>query len=232
MKLLSSYITAIKWVTVSFLCLFNYSHAKERQSHGYRFENWVIENFYNNQNAQYTDKWDVPPHSAHSLVPKQFHTYPVSVKTVKSGQSIGFGDALRQQAIEQDFLLIVGIWDADGNKKYWQGVIVKLFSATEWSDLWNPIQLSDLQSFDSLVKDRSLEIDVVRRNAKALKKKSPFNLAIMQLNPKIDPYGQRRLQCSLQYKVYQYWKDEKTELWGVPIPDSILNYDQETLSIS
>jgi hypothetical protein len=60
--------------------------------------------------------------------------------------------------------------------------------------------LEDLRQFDRLIKESPLPIKELRRGAPRPKKSLPFNQAIIQLNPKFDSDGQRRLQCSIRFR--------------------------------
>jgi hypothetical protein len=200
--------------------------AEERQSHGYHFENWVIDHFYNGKSNDYDHKWDASNKNADiKKVPTEFLNLPVSIKVVKEHQSIGFGDALRQFKIDQDFLLIVAIWREENSLKYWCGLIVKKMNLFDWNQLWEPIQEVDLIRYDSMVKDRTIPVEEIRNKAKSEKSMYPFSESIMQMNPKIDSNGQRRVQCSLRWQVYENWITQNTDtpnLWDVPIPNYLL----------
>lgn len=84
----------------------------EVQLHGFDFENWIKQTFFAEFSVSYSNKWDVPAEANDDgIVPIEFRRLPVSIKTCKNRCPIGFGDALRQFKIDEDFLLIVGFWE-------------------------------------------------------------------------------------------------------------------------
>lgn len=67
------------------------------QHHGFAFERWVKETFFEPFKANYAQKWDVPAeHNCLCEVPLDLRGLPVSIKTAKFGSPIGLGDAARQ----------------------------------------------------------------------------------------------------------------------------------------
>jgi len=201
--------------------------SREVQKHGYLFEEWVHATFFDNyQLENYTQEWDVP--ATHN---KRYGGVPVSIKFTKYGTSVDLGDALRQFHIDQDFLLIIGYWRQEGNRKR----IVNLVGATVnpklWKSLWSPITYDDLTKLDAVVKDRTLEHRRAAAEAKRLKSAPPFTGAVMTVNPKIDDKGQRRLQCSLRFDfVFERLAPKadprpltSPQLFGVPAPEPFLS---------
>lgn len=77
---------------------------KERQAHGFSFENFIIERFKMRNTEGYTSKWDAI----------YFDGTPVSIKTtnINKANDIMLGDIFRQYSIKEDkFILIIGFWD-------------------------------------------------------------------------------------------------------------------------
>lgn len=167
----------------------------EVQSHGFVFENWVKDTFFNGYRGGYSDKWDVP---------MKFNKkgLPVSIKTAKYGSTIGLGDAIRQFSTDEDFLLIVGFWKQEGKLKRIVNASSVIIKKDDWKDLWVPIKLIDLQKLDSLIKNMNIGHKEVRIMAQDLKKTTPYSLAKITLNPKIDSKKQRRLQCGIKFNLY------------------------------
>lgn len=90
----------------------------EVQLHGFDFENWIKKTFFAEFSISYSSKWDVPAEfNTLEIIPNEFRNLPVSVKTCKNRSPIGFGDALRQFGINEDFLLIVGFWEQENDNK-------------------------------------------------------------------------------------------------------------------
>jgi hypothetical protein len=167
----------------------------EVQGHGFTFEKWVRQTFFNNFEAtSYTGKWDVD---------KEFNAnnggLPVSIKAASYGSPVGLGDALRQFQIDEDFLLIVGFWRQEENKKRIVNIVAAPITVSLWKSLWHPIALADLKNLDDVIKDRSLTYQQARAEAQRIKSQPPFTQAHIVVNPKIDSRTQRRLQCSLGF---------------------------------
>jgi hypothetical protein len=198
----------------------------EVQRHGFDFEEWVRDTFFEGYKGEYTQDWDLP-----ATVNPRFGGIPVSIKTAKYGSSIGLGDALRQFKIEESFLLIVGFWKQEGQHKKWVNIVATEVQPAQWRNLWNPITVADIQKLDSLIKDRSLHYEEVREQAKTLKSSSPYADCLMVLNPKIDSKVQRRLQCSLPFSVLfeklaparNREEQESPQLFGVSAPQPFLS---------
>lgn len=178
----------------------------EVQRHGFDFENWVKQNFFAEFNAAYTQKWDIPVEANHlKKIPKELQHLPVSMKTCKFGSPIGFGDALRQIRNAEDFLLIVGFWRQSGSYKNFVAVEAAKIRAGDWRNLFLPLNEADLIALDLIIKDVQSHYSEARKLAKELKSSDKFKQTKIILNPKIDSKTQRRLQCSLPFKVL--WQD-------------------------
>ncbi len=176
----------------------------EVQLHGFDFENWLRNQFFEKFNISYSNKWDVPKEfNKLQIVPEKFRNLPISIKTCKNNSPIGFGDALRQFRITEDFLLIVGFWEQSGIYKNFVSVEAVKITANDWRNLFAPLSEKDLQILDSIIKDKEKHYNQARQMAKEIKK--PFSPTKIILNPKIDSKNQRRLQCSLPFKVF--WQD-------------------------
>jgi hypothetical protein len=219
-----------------------------RQQHGLDFEDWLSGTFFSSfTRLGITAKWDftgVAYKSKYSALTAKFNGLPVSVKTCKYGTSINFGDALRQIENEEDFLLIVGFWQKAGNTKKFVSVKAVMVSSHFWKRLFmenlmdneeeGDVYSSDEEEFslftsrirklDSVIKDRDVGYKETRTSAKKLKAALPESS--MVLNPKIDSKSQRRLQCSMQFKVFWSvvmgeadFRQEECEFWGETVPE-------------
>jgi hypothetical protein len=199
----------------------------EVQRHGFTFEEWVRKQFFGGYQApSYTGHWDVPAERN-----EKFGGIPVSIKTAKIGTPIGFGDALRQFSIREDFLLIVGYWKQDGGNKRIVNTIAAPITTLIWGSLWAPITLNDLRELDSAIKDRTIGYQESRRRAQAIKTAPPFTSAAITLNPKIDSKTQRRLQCSIGFALMfdrvvsdaTRGEIESPELFGIRVIEPFLS---------
>jgi hypothetical protein len=203
----------------------------EVQRHGFDFENWVKEKFFEKFEAKYTTKWDVPKEANNlDIVPKEFHNLSVSIKTCKFGSPIGFGDALRQFNNYEDFLLIVGFWKQSGIYKNFVAVEGVKITASNWKHLFLPLILDDLNLLDSTIKNTELDYSEARKRAKEIKKSEKFAQTKIVLNPKIDSKTQRRLQCSLPFNVFwedfvgiECYQNVDCDLFGENVPNPFLS---------
>ncbi len=173
-------------------CLLN---ASEVQKHGLSFEHWVADTFFEGYRPkEMTQKWDIP-----AQYNKLHGGVPVNPKATKFGTAVGMGDALRQYDVDEPFLLIVGFWKQDGDRKVFVQSLTAHITPEKWRELWGAVTRADIESLDRTVKDKSLSIPDARREALKIKSLPPFSDAVIQVNPKID-HAQRRLQCSIPYK--------------------------------
>jgi len=172
-----------------------HSPAREVQSHGLLFEQWLRDTFFGGYKPQnYTQKWDIP-----ATANPDHGRIPVNPKATKHGAPIGLGDAVRQFEINETFLLIVGFWEqVTPAEKRWTNVQAVTVAPENWKKLWFPVTQADLDRLNGVVKDKSLSLDEARKRAQEIKSQPPFTLAVIQVNPKIDS-SQRRLQCSLRF---------------------------------
>lgn len=201
--------------------------AQEVQRHGLVFERWVRDTFFDGYKpASYTQRWDIPAaaNRAHGGI-------PVNPRAVKFGTAVDLGDALRQYEIDQPFLLILGFWEQDGEEKRFVNIVAPVVAPELWRTLWGSVTYADLLKLDALIKDTGPSIEELRRRALQMKNSPPFTTAVIQLNPKIDDRGQRRLQCSIRFgDVFKYLApgaDPKPQaepsLFGVHFPGPVVS---------
>lgn len=197
------------------------SNAVEVQNHGYQWEKWVRDTFFEGYEGAYTQEWDVAKEAN-----KKYGNVPVSIKFTKYGTSVDLGDALRQFAIDEKFMIIIGYWKQEGNRKRVVNIVAPVLTPEQWQKMFEPIRKEDLQKLDSTVKNRDLTPREAALEASKMKREAPFTKALMTLNPKIDTKGQRRLQCSLRFDyVFKYLApeadraaQEKPQLFGIEAP--------------
>jgi len=205
--------------------------AQEVQKHGLVFEEWVRNAFFDGYRpASYTQLWDIP-----AAANRSHGGVPVNPKAIKYGSPVDMGDALRQFAIDEPFILVVGFWGQAGDEKRFVKIIAPRIEPATWHHLWHPITLADLERLDAVIKDRSLSPDEARAAALKIKSEPPFSKAIMVLNPKIDAHTQRRLQCSVHFDdLFKHLAPgfnprpmEHPALWDVEFPQSIASKPRE-----
>jgi hypothetical protein len=168
--------------------------AQETSPHDPAFERWLRDTFFDGYKpAGYNPRWDIA-----AAANREHGGIPVSVKTARLGAAIELGDALRQYEIDEPFLLVVGFWTPDSPTKRIVNIVAPVVSAEQWRKLWGPVTYADLQRLDALIKDTGPTVEEIRRRALLIRSSPPFSGAIIQVNPKIDDHGTRRLQCSLR----------------------------------
>ena len=205
--------------------------AQEVQRHGLVFETWIRDTFFNGYvPTGYTQKWDIPASAnlRHGGV-------PVNPKAAKYRTPVDLGDALRQYDIAEPFILVVGYWVQEGEEKRFVNIVAPHITPDTWRKLWGPVTRADLEKLDALIKDRSLDYREARKRAHAMKSAPPFSESVIQLNPKIDSKGQRRLQCSLRSDdLYHHLAPDAPQgvqktpaLWGVPFTERVKSGPRE-----
>ena len=209
-------------VLIGAVSLPSHSPAREVQSHGLLFEQWLRDTFFGGYKPQnYTQKWDIP-----ATANPDHGRIPVNPKATKHGTPIGLGDAVRQFEINETFLLIVGFWEQVTHaEKRWTNVQAVTVAPENWKKLWLPVTQADLDRLNGIIKDKSLSLEEARKRAQEIKSKPPFTLAVIQVNPKIDS-SQRRLQCSLRFDdFFKHLAPEassatlpKPQVFGVAVP--------------
>ena len=196
-------------------------HAVEVQNHGYQWEKWVRDTFFEGYEGAYTAEWDVAKEAN-----KKYGGVPVSIKFTKYGTSVDLGDALRQFSIDEKFMMIIGYWKQEGDRKRVVNIVAPVLTPEEWRKMFEPISKDDLQKLDSVIKNRDLTPQQASLEASKIKRAEPFTKALMTMNPKIDSKTQRRLQCSLRFDyVFKYLAPEadratqdKPKLFGTDAP--------------
>jgi hypothetical protein len=196
------------------------AQAKEVQNHGVVFEKWIRDTFFDGYEPQsYTQKWDIP-----ASANKRFGGIPINPKATKYRTPVDLGDAIRQYNIDEPFLMVIGYWQQEGEKKRFVNVVAAKIEAEQYRKLWGDVTLEDLKQLDTVIK-KTPDYREARKLAQAMKKSKPFSTSIITLNPKIDSKGQRRLQCSLSFaNVFKHLAptadpaiQERPLLWGVPV---------------
>ncbi|HEX8465837.1 MAG TPA: hypothetical protein VF627_14570 [Abditibacterium sp.] len=196
------------------------ARAVEVQNHGVVFEKWIRDTFFDGYEPEsYTQKWDIP-----AKANKRFGGVPINPKATKYRTPVDLGDALRQFKIDEPFIMVIGYWQQEGEKKRFVNVIAPKIDAKEYRKLWGEVKLEDLEKLDKIIKTTP-DYREARRLAQEMKKTKPFSTSIITLNPKIDSKSQRRLQCSLSFaRVFKYLAptsdpgvQERPLLWGVPV---------------
>jgi hypothetical protein len=183
-----------------------YRNMVEVQKHGFRFEDWIRQEiFHCMNNENYGRRWDVDKEDAKtSLLPKEMHGLPVSIKTCKWGAPIGLGDVTRQMTIDTDFVMLAGFWkQIDKDHKNFVAIRAVVFTRSDWKNLCRAYKLDDIKVLDESIKDMSIPPKRARDiAAKWKKERKTKDKGCIIINPKIDSKKQRRVQCSLPFEAF------------------------------
>ena len=176
----------------------------EVQFHGFSFERWARNTFFGKYLGNYMQKWDIPAsENKKEEVPIEWRNFPVSIKTAKWGSPVGLGDAIRQRNINESFVMIAGFWrQITPQEKWFKEIGVVKFHPEFWNSLWGAISLAMLREMDSKIKDLRLHYSDARKVAKQWKSQLVISGSKIVINPKIDSKKQRRIQCSLPFKIF------------------------------
>jgi len=216
----------------AFLAVLAAAAAQEVQRHGLVFEKWVRDTFFDGYKpASYTQRWDIP-----AVENKRHGGIPVNPKAVKYGTAVDLGDALRQYEIDEPFMLIVGFWSQEDDAKRFVNIAAPVITPELWRKLWGPVTYADLLRLDALIKDIGPPVEELRKRAITAKNAPPFSEAVIQVNPKIDTHGQRRLQCSIRFADFfrhllpgtEAKPQEHPALFGVEYPGPIASSPRQT----
>ena len=204
----------------------------EVQKHGFSFEKWVRNTFFDGYEGTYMQKWDIPANQErYPLIPESFRNKPVSVKTAKYGSPIGLGDIIRQRNISVPFVMIAGFWrQRTKEEKWFEEIEAVLFTPASWNALWGDLSIDKIRPTDSEIKDLGLHYTEAREVAKSWKQRVvvPSHSTIV-VNPKIDSKGQRRIQCSLPFDVFWESAGRKPQpgdsagLFGMEFPNPLIS---------
>lgn len=177
------------------VALLNPGSAQEKPAPSLGFERWVRDTFFDGYKPAGSPlRWDIP-----ASANRDHGAIPVNLKAARQGAAVDLGDALRQYAIDEPFLLIIGFWQQEGEVRRISNIIAPEVSPELWRRLWGPVTYADLRRLDALIRDTGPSIEETRRLALKVKNSPPFSEAVIQVNPKIDNHGQRRLQCSIRF---------------------------------
>ena len=170
--------------------------AQEATRHGVVFEKWVRDNFFDGYRpASHTQRWDIP-----ATANQKHGGIPVTTTTVKYGAAVDLGDALQQYEIDEPFMLVVGFWQqAEDGEPRFVNIAAPVIPPELWRKLWGPVTYADLLRLDALVKDQGPSVEELRKRALKVKNAPPFSEAVIQVNPRIDTHGQRRVLCSIRF---------------------------------
>lgn len=161
---------------------------KERQGHGFAFEEKVISHFKMTPSDSYTSEWDA-----------YFNGHPVSIKVAKFGSDIEMADYFRNSNKTEDFYLVVGFWE--GEKTNIISSHMLFIPHQDWINLFAKgfdVQLREL--LNEITNSYEDDDEWQRRisNLKKQWKRETPNLIRPRF--KRDHGSQKRIQCAINNK--------------------------------
>ena len=162
----------------------------ERQKHGFDYEYSVMSRNNLIKEGHYTSKWDT--YEMYNGVKT-----PVSVKCIKNGSSIDFGDFKRQSEVNEDFILYVGFWS--GKKDNIVEEYKLLINKDKWNNYFGDKSITKelLEELKEISNDYS---DDGKWKVYRNKYKNLYGSSIISLRFKRDHKTQKRIQCGITKK--------------------------------
>ncbi len=158
-----------------------------RQEHGFKYQEKIIQEKKLRKELKHTHKFD-----AYEKI--KGIEYSVSIKCIKLGSGIDFGDFERQSKVDKDFILYIGFWEGNTNN------IVKeykiLIKKEKWNSYFGDLSIitnlkNDLKNISNEKKDDGIW-KTYRTKYKKLYGKSTITLKF-----KRDHKTQKRIQCGI-----------------------------------
>ena len=168
----------------------------ERQSHGFIYEEKIIQKFNLKKEENYTASWDARTGSG----------VPVSIKTEKINSDIELADLFRN-AIErnEDFYLIVGFWNENKTNIVEEHILYIPYS--DWKQLFNTELLPAFSKFLNMISNQAKDDLKWKIGCKLLKTKwQETTTNLIRPRFKRDHKKQKRIQCAINNNdFYRYF---------------------------
>ncbi len=178
---------------------------KEHQAHGFKFEDYVIEEYGLIKEANYTAEWDAYTNNG----------IPVSIKTSEIDSEICFGDIFRQASIEVNgFYLVIGFWE--GITSNIKDIYVLPIKSKDWHKIFNEEAIEHLRNMldiagngDYYNKEDKELWDNLRDKCKEVWENNTLNIMrprFRWVKPTKDyedeDEGKHRIQCAIRYNSF------------------------------
>lgn len=159
----------------------------ERQRHGFIYQAAVIKKN-NYRETGYTDKWDAYDDK----------NRPVSIKCIKKGADICFGDFERQNTVTEDFILHVAFWEQSRSNITEQYDLI--INADNWNSYFGNCAILQ-NAFTEMAMITNSHADDQKWDTFCLQTAELYNTDqnIIKLRFKRDHKKQKRLQCAISY---------------------------------
>lgn len=124
----------------------------ESQAHGLAFEQQMSNIFFGGYEIKRDNSlWDIPAEANNvpGVIADKYLHLPVSIKSRGAGNSIGFGDAIRQRSISEPFVVMLVDYDqTDEVTKTPTSVQVEKVMPQVWERMWGPVTLDHIKELD------------------------------------------------------------------------------------
>lgn len=175
----------------------------ERQSHGFKFEEYVVNKYFVKKSTNYTNKWD-----------GELNGYPVSIKCEGYKTDIELADFTRNALNKEDFYLIVGFWDGAKDNIVEEHVL--FINGKEWHELFPQHFIEDFKNLlNSVTNDYSDDEKWTRLRKELTKQWKSETNNLIRPRFKRDHKSQKRVQCAINYKDFHNYFIPKYEVIDV-----------------
>ena len=166
----------------------------ERQGHGLKYENLVIQRYNINKDKNYTDEWD-----------GLLGDTPVSIKCIKKGAEIDLASFKRNAMKTSDFYLIVGFWEDKKDNIVEEHVL--LINGKEWHQLFPLHFIDDFdEMLNNITNDRSDDAKWKKMISEQRKQWKLETDNLIRPRFKRDHKTQKRIQCAISNQdFYSYF---------------------------
>lgn len=166
-----------------------------RQQHGFDFENFIINKYNMIKCNNYTSIYD-----AYTT-----DNDPVQIKYIQYNTSIELGDIFRNSSKNEDFLLIIGFWKWDKNKRNKIHVITYQISIDhiEWSKLFLFDYYDIMKTEMNLITNLKIDDDVWSEYRKKYSKLWNTSNQLISIRFKRDHKTQKRIQCAINQRSFR-----------------------------
>lgn len=160
----------------------------ERQAHGFRYEQEVIDRYNLEKEQNYSSKWDA-----------YYRGIPVSIKTCTKKGSVYMGDFIRNATLTHNFILIIGFWEtgSDGGKVFDDDIILYINKEIWVKQFPKDVVSKMLTVFDGITNSYTDDNLWIERR-KAYNKEWNDCKTGINIHFKRDHKTQKRVQCSIR----------------------------------
>lgn len=160
----------------------------ERQAHGFKYEQEVIDRYNLEREQNYSSKWDA-----------YFRGIPVSIKTCTKKGAVHMGDFIRNATLTHNFILIIGFWETglDGVKVFDDDIILYI-NKEVWVEQFPHDAVAKMTTvFEGITNSYADDSLWIERRKAYNKEWNDYKTGI-NIHFKRDHKIQKRIQCSIR----------------------------------